>query len=752
MAVLDQQSMSSEQRPIKLRARAALFVQKTVYQGETSWVVKDPVAMKYFRLQAPERIVLEMVDGDHSYEQIKDRLQSEFPEQKVRIEDVHMLVNSFHTNGLLISNSPGQAAPLIVRRNKELKQKATQLLMSVMSLRFPGVDPERFLNWLYPKTRWFFTKTCFVFCMAICVAACLLVLLNIEEFYRRLPEFGQFFNLKNIFFMASIMIVTKSIHELGHGLMCKHFGGECHEIGFMLLVLTPAMYCNTSDSWILPNKWHRIAIGAAGMYVEIVLAAICTFVWWYTQPGVIHYMALNIIFLCSVSTLLFNANPLLRYDGYYMLSDFLEIPNMGQKSKTSLTSKLRVWTLGMEPINPRLLPRRNQLSFAIYSVASFVYRWFVMIMIFWFLAKIFEPYGLSVIGHAMIAFSLVGMIGIPIYKLIKFFMCPGRFREVKKIRFAISAGLVLLVGWCLFMIPVPHHVRATFVVHPVDAQNVYVSQPGVLHKVNFEPGDFVSNGDVIAELVDEDLEINREKTYGLLARAQAQLADLRIRENRVGINDVEDLSREIVAAEVRIDDLNNRLRLQDQMIEKLKLVATRDGQIIPPPNVPVRPGGLRDQRTLASWAGTPLDRENRESFLNYQTLYCLVANPNQMRATLVIDQSDAKFVMAGQEVSLMFDELIGRTFQGEVKSVSRDPLTELPRELSINNGGSIATKPSQAGTETPMFPSYEATVLLDKIGETKVMTGFRGHAKVKVGSSPLGRRLIRYLWTVINFR
>ena len=133
--------------------------------------------------------------------------------------------------------------------------------------------------------------------------------------------------------MASILIVTKSIHELGHGLMCKHFGGECHEIGFMLLVMTPAMYCNTSDSWLLPNKWHRIAIGGAGMYVEIVMAAICTFIWWHTQPGVIHYMALNVIFLCSITTLLFNANPLLRYDGYYMLSDYLEIPNMGQNPK-----------------------------------------------------------------------------------------------------------------------------------------------------------------------------------------------------------------------------------------------------------------------------------------------------------------------------------------------------------------------------------------------------------------------------------
>jgi len=752
MAVLDQTSMSSEQRPIKLRARVDLVVQESVYQGETSWIVKDPVAMKYFRLQAPERIVIEMLNGENSYEQIKNRLSTEFPDKKIRVEDVHMLVNSFHTNGLLISNSPDQSAPLIVRRNKELKQKATQLLMSVMSLRFPGVDPERFLTWLYPKFRWFFTKTCFAICFAICLAACILVLMNLDEFYRRLPEFGQFFNLKNIFFMASIMIVTKSIHELGHGLMCKHFGGECHEIGFMLLVLTPAMYCNTSDSWILPNKWHRIAIGAAGMYIEVVLAAICTFVWWYTQPGVVHYMALNIIFLCSVSTLIFNANPLLRYDGYYMLADFLEIPNMGQKSKTALTSTLRVWTLGMKPINPRLLPQRNQITFAVYAVASFVYRWFVMLMIFWFLAKIFEPYGLSVIGHAMIAFSLVGMIGIPIYKLIKFFMYPGRFREVKKKRFAISTVLVFLAGWFLFTFPVTHHVRATFVVQPVDVQNIYVTQPGILKNVNFRPGDIVSKGDVIAELENIDLEVAREKLRGLLAQTDAKLVDLRLRQNQTGSAQLDDLARQVVATEVRADEIRNRMVIQNRLIEELKLVADRDGQIIPPPNVPTQPTNLMEQRTLTRWSGTPLDEENQSSFLDHQTLYCRVGDPNTMKATLVIDQSDAKFVQSGQKSTLMFNELLGQTFRGEISSVSRDPLTNVPRELSINNGGSIATKPSPDGAEAPMFPSYEATVLLENMGDTKLVTGYRGHAKIKVGSAPLGKRLIRYLWTVINFR
>jgi putative peptide zinc metalloprotease protein len=748
LSLLDQQSStSSDKRPIKLRARNDLVLQESIYQGEISWIVKDPVAMKYFRIREPEKIALEMVDGNHSYHDIKTELELSFPEETIRMTDVHLLINSFHKNSLLISNASGQAAPLQVRRNKELKQKGLQLLMSVMSLRFPGVDPERFLTWLYPKVSWFFTKTCFAICLMICFSALMLVTLNMDEFYRKLPEFEKFFDLKNIFFMASIMIVTKTIHELGHGLMCKHFGGECHEIGFMLLVLTPAMYCNTSDSWILPNKWHRIAIGAAGMYIEIVLAAICTFVWWHTQPGVIHYMSLNIIFLCSVSTLIFNANPLLRYDGYYMLSDYLEIPNLGNKSRMSLVSKLRVWCLGMKPVNPRQLPQKRQFSFAIYAVAAFVYRWFVMLMIFWFLIQIFEPYGLAILGHLMIAFSIVGMIGIPLYKMVKFFVYPGRFREVKKLRFAFSMALLAAICWMVFAIPVPHNVSTKFVVQPVDAQKLYVSQPGTLLAVKHSAGDAVKKGDVIAVLENEDLEIQLEQLKGLLASSKANLTAYQI-QNDQGNN----VAREILSAEIRVKDIANRINISERMIRELTLVADRDGVIIPAPNILSPSTDLGDQMTPVRWNGTPMDSENANAFLQSQTLFCLVGDPKMMKAMLVIDQADAKFVQSGQPVKLMLDEYAGQTLSGDIQFVSRDPLELVPRELSINHGGSVATKPTVNGNEAPLLPAYEASVLLNDVESVELLTGFRGVAKVRVGTAPLGKRLLRYLSTVVNFR
>ncbi len=729
-----------------MRKRHDLEVQETLYQGEKSWVLKDPVALKYFRLQAPEYMAFQMIDGVNSYAAIKLHLENQFPEMELRIEDVYALVTSLHKSGLLLSDAAGQDQPLTDRRNKELKQKATKLLMSAMSLKLPGVDPERFLNWLYPKVSWLFSKWITAILAVVCTCALLLVLSNLEDFYRRLPEFSQFFNINNLLFMASILIVTKSIHELGHGLMCKHFGGECHEIGFMFLVMTPAMYCNTSDSWTLPNKWHRIAIGAAGMYVEVILAAFATFLWWYTQPGFAHYLALNVMFLCSFSTLVFNANPLLRYDGYYMLSDYLEIPNLSQKSNMALVDQLKVHCLGMKPNRSRLMPQQGLVSFAIYSVASFLYRWFVMLAIFWFLIQMFRPYGLEIVGHMLIAISMIGMVVIPMYKVAKFFAWPGRFREVKTFRFLTTCVLVLMLAWALFSIPVTHHVTASFVTRPVDAQMVYATAPGTLTEVAFRPGDKVNAGQQIARLESIDLQIETERLRGQSEQLSASIASYRAMTGMSLTN-----ARLIAETKMKLDEVERQIELQDKVKGHLISVAQRDGVILPPPNIPARPYDS-SSRQLKTWSGTPLDQENENLFVEPGTLICMVGDPEKMKATLAVEQSERALVEVGQTVRLMLDELPGVELEGTVDFISQDPMTSVARELSQNNGGGIATRVSANGEEVPMLTWYEVAVTIENQPDYSVMTGFRGTAKIKTSNMPLGDRLIRYFTNVVRFR
>ena len=181
------------------------------------------------------------------------------------------------------------------------------------------------------------------------LGAVVLVATHFETFRAKLPNYHEFFSFKTVVYLWAALAVVKVIHEFGHGLSCKRFGGEVHEMGALFLCLSPALYCNVSDAWTLPNKWHRIIISGAGIYVELIIAAIATFVWWNTpsQPFV-NNLALSLMVVCSVSTVVFNANPLMRYDGYYVLADWLEIPNLREKSNRYLTNLFLEHCLGIE--------------------------------------------------------------------------------------------------------------------------------------------------------------------------------------------------------------------------------------------------------------------------------------------------------------------------------------------------------------------------------------------------------------------
>ena len=160
-----------------------------------------------------------------------------------------------------------------------------------------------------------------------------------------MPEFTLFFSPANILWLAVVIAVTKVIHELAHGITCRHFGGRCHELGVMFLVFMPCLYCNVSDAWVLPSKWQRAAVGFAGMYAEIGLASLATFGWWFTHPGTLNSIMLDTMVVCSVGTLLINGNPLLRFYGYFILSDVSGVPNLQPRAMAVLAEYAKSWGL-----------------------------------------------------------------------------------------------------------------------------------------------------------------------------------------------------------------------------------------------------------------------------------------------------------------------------------------------------------------------------------------------------------------------
>jgi putative peptide zinc metalloprotease protein len=748
MPTLADSIVSSSSRKLTIRARPDLRARRQRYQGRNYWVVKDPVGLQYFRFEEEEFAILQMLDGQSSLDDIAEQFEEQFPPQTIRVEELQNFIGMLHRSGLVLSDAPGQGWALKERRDEKKRKEFISALSNILAFRFRGFDPERWLDWLYPYVRWFFTPVATAISLMLAASALLLVTVQFDVFQARLPSFHSFFAAQNWMALAVTLMATKILHEHGHGMFCKHFGGECHEMGVMFLVLTPCLYCNVSDSWMLPNRWHRAAIGAAGMYVEIVLASICTFIWWFSEPGPLNYFCLNVMFVSSVSTVMFNANPLLRYDGYYILSDILEIPNLRQKASSILSRKLGKWCLGLEEPEDPFLPKRHQMLFALYTVASSLYRWVVLFGILYFLNKVFEPYGLKILGQAIALASIYGMFAMPAWSVYKFFRVPGRWSKVKRWRLYVSLLVVAGITSAIFFIPFRSRVWAPFELQPHAAASVYVEVPGRLVEIGVQQGDVVKKGDLIARLENLDLELKTAQLEAERASFWVQVDSL---ERMRSVRSTEDIAGKLAFARQRLEGLERQLVQQRSDLARLQIVAPRDGVVIPPPRIP-------DQRTaddveLAGWTGTPLDKKNLGATLTpegQRNLVCQIGDPNDWDAVLVIDQDDVDLVEEGQEVHLMLEESAYHVFVGTIANRATDALATASPRLASTNGGPLPAQAQPDGTLRPLSTSYQAIARLDN-RHGLLRNGLIGRARIETRPRTLWERLYRYFSRTFNF-
>jgi len=743
MATLADSVVSSSGRRLSIRKRPDLSARRQRYMGQNYWVVKEPVGLNYFRFQDEEFAILNMIDGESSLDEIKARFEAEFPPQKITLEELQQFLGMLHRSGLIVADVPGQGHQLRKRRDERRRKEIVGAMSNILCIRFKGFDPERLLNWLYPKVKWLFSPVTVALCVALITSALGLILVEFDTFHSRLPDFYQFFSPYNAFWLAVVLGVSKILHEFGHGLFCKHFGGECHEMGVMILVLTPCLYCNVSDSWMLPNKWHRAAIGAAGIWVEMVLASICALIWWFTGPGMLNHICLNMMFIASVSTLLFNGNPLLRYDGYYILSDVVEIPNLRQKATSILNRKMGEWFLGLEAPEDPFLPQQNQAFFMLYTVAAVVYRWFIMLSILYFLFKVFEPYGLKIIGQGIALMSIYGLVGMPLYKLVKFFYVPGRLHKVKKPQMYATLGALAVLAAAFFFVPLPYTVLSLLEVKARDAAWVYVDVPGRLERVSVEPGDAVTAGQQLALLSDVDLELDIARLQSERDQQQIRLASLQRRQ----YSDPDARDQMLQSAEA-LAAAENQLaeKMEDRV--RLRLVAPEDGVVLPPPWVK-EPEETKDQ--LPSWSATPLEPRNVGAYLQESVPFCQVGDPGKMEASLVIDQAYIDFVEIGQKVEIKLDELPHDLLTGKIEAIAPEAIEVSPKRLSTKAGGELATRTDESGVERPQSTSYHASVYLDD-PEGVLRIGLRGRAKIHARWQTLYTRVARLFSETFHFK
>lgn len=718
---------------LRPRLRRDLVVQPQFYEGMTHYVVKDPIGLKYFRFKQEEYFLLEQLDGKNNLQDVKKAFERKYRPQTISIEDLMRFASQLHEAGLAQVDTSEQGKVLIRRRRKNQWKRVWQFFANILYIKIPIIDPEKLLTWMYPYFRWIYTKTFVAFAVVMMLSALTLVVSQWSTFQQRLPDFQSFFNWRTIVYFWCSLAVVKVIHEFGHGLTAKHFGGEVHEMGALFLVLTPALYCDVTDSWLLPNKWHRIWISAAGIFVECFLASLATFVWWNTEEGLLNSLMLATMFICSVNTILFNANPLLRYDGYYVMADWLEVPNLRIKSTQFFTYLFQEKVLGLELPVQSYMPRSRRALFVIYAIASYLYRWVVTFSILFFLAQFLKPYKLQSISYMLALGSLVPLVCMPAYQIGKFIYQPGRMRKVKKARAAAFFAVTGAVVAGILLIPTPLRVSGTLVLAPAKPRSVYAEVPGRLVDLKVRDGEMVRGPkrDAQGRIIEEG------QLLATLSSPEKLRERVQLQENQaINVVKAEVYSRSTSAAD---HDLQNLHLEQAQAIEPA--IARVQQQI----------GALNLYAPCDGRAYGVPQRETIGQFFKPDTAFCEVADPTKLEAHILLDQGDIDLIREDQRAWIKIYGDSERTIRSHVDTVAKRNRDEVPPELSHMAGGEIAAKPDQkTGQVKPVSTIYEVIIPVDN-RDFHLQPGLRGFAKIDGGYSTLGWWLWRLITKTFHF-
>ena len=358
----------------RVALRPHVRVQRQIFRGERYHVLHDPFNNQFFRLRPEAYAFIARLRSDRTIEDVwKDCLETD-PEGAPGQEDVLQLLAQLHAANLLQSNLSPDSAKLFERHTKRRTREVRGALMNFMSTRFPVFDPDALLRKIQPLLERVISPLGGVAWLALVGYAVKVVIDHSAQFTNQSQSM---LAPSNLVLLYLGMVLIKLVHESGHAAMCRRFGGEVHVMGVMLFFLTPMPYVDTTSSWGFRSRWHRALVGAGGMMSELVLASIAVFVWASTADGVVNALAYNMIFVASVSTILFNVNPLLRFDGYYILSDLLEIPNLQARADAQLRHLVERYAFGRAKLQSAALTLGEAGWLAFYGSASKVYRFFL---------------------------------------------------------------------------------------------------------------------------------------------------------------------------------------------------------------------------------------------------------------------------------------------------------------------------------------------------------------------------------------
>ena len=676
MAKISHHQLSTDDRPLSLYARRDVLEATAQFAGQAAYVLKDPLTLELFHLTAEEFFLFQAVKVRTTLSALRKEFERRFAPRRITTVALQEGLNQLHGRGLLLSESPAQGEELLERHQRRRRQEWLQNSFSLLSIRLVGFDATSWVDGLYGCFRWVFSLPGLLLALGLVLAAVRVLLVELP---RLTESFGGLAELSQprywLLWIATIAIV-KCIHELAHALTCKHVGGRCHEIGIMLLAFFPCLYCDVTDVWRISSKWRRIAVSSAGMVVELVIAAVALLCWSQSQPGIFNLWCLSLVTVCSVGTLLINANPLLRYDGYYILSDLLEVPNLATRSRGLLSERIRNWLLNQPTRPDPLLGPKRRRALMLYAISAKVYLTFVVVLIFAGLIAVVRPYHLENVVYTLAVITLIGMMIAPAMAMWRLWRNPGarhRFRIGRAFLLLSLLGGVLAGVFCW---PIERSIQGPVVMVPRDAQTVYAQTSGRLAFAVPE-GSVVKKGDVLARLADESLNLavaEQEGVYNVQRVGYRQIRAMRTWDQTANAREP--------TARAALADAKAQLEEHRRNAEQLVLTAPADGIVIAPPRVPPQDASPGQ---LPTWTGTPLDARNLGCWVEESTVLCSVGDPNALIALLAVEEADVPEVAPGQKVRILVASSPVRVLEGEVVEIASRGITPEHQTSTVNS-------------------------------------------------------------------
>lgn len=508
---------------IPARLRVDIIVRRQAFRHEEYYVLKDPLALTYFRLKPEEAYIIGQLDGKRSLLEVQRRVNARYPNNPRPLEELAAFINQLAVGGLLNQNAGRFADNARRTAAQGLLQLWAKVIGAALFFKIPLIDPSPWLGGLAHALRFVWTRWFVGAALALFAWSLGLVMMNTDSFSAGVLDF---FSAGNLGLLYVAIIITKTLHEFGHATTCRHFGGEVHEMGVCFMFFTPCGYVDASDAWMMRQRRHKVYVTMAGVFTELIIASIAAHFFLFLPDGLARGIAFNVMLVASVNTIIFNANPLMRFDGYYLLCDLLEIPNLRNKAIAYCSFQLQRIFLGYRNRQQEesFIHDAQARIFVLYAVAAYAYMIFIIYGVTQIFAAVLEPYGLHDFGLSLGVFVEVSFIAFPILKVIHDVLKPGAHIEkigsARRRVLAWSTAAALAFGASLY-IPTRFHVSQQGVVMAVTGEWVTPEFPATVSAVHVRTGQWVQPGELLLTLSSPEVEAE-------LAIAETELASARL--------------------------------------------------------------------------------------------------------------------------------------------------------------------------------------------------------------------------------